>query len=247
MKILVMQHGEFDGPGEFGRLFEADGHGWTPVHLYAGELPPSLDGFDALVVGGGIMDVWEEDIHPWLATEKALIREAVLERGLPYIGLCLGHQLLACALGGEVGRAAQPEVGVKTVRLTPDGAASPLLEGVPAEIPCVQWHGAEITRLPEGARVLAASPACAVQAMSWGPHAVSTQFHMEVEAQTATNWTADRVARDTLDVHMGPGGAGRLIADCAANMDRFRAFSGRVYRNWLLAVDRAEALHGEIA
>jgi len=235
VKILVMQHGEFDGPGEFGRLFEADGHTWTPVHLYAGETPPALEGFDALVVGGGIMDVWEEDIHPWLIAEKALIREAVVERGMPYLGLCLGHQLLACALGGEVGRAERPEVGVKTVNLTAEGAASPLLEGIPAEFPCVQWHGAEITRLPEGASVLAASPACSVQAMSWGPHAFATQFHMEVEAQTASNWTADRVARDTLDIHLGKGGADRLIADCAANMARFNAIAGQVYHNWLQA------------
>jgi GMP synthase-like glutamine amidotransferase len=204
-------------------------------------------GCDSLEVGGGLLDVWEEDIHPGLATEKALIREAVQERGMPYLGLCLGHQLLACALGGEVGRAAQPEVGVKTVQLTADGAASPLLEGVPKEFPCVQWHGAEITRLPEGARVLAASPACAVQVMSWGPHAFTTQFHMEVEAQTATNWTADRVARDTLDIHMGPGGAGRLVADCAANMDQLNAVAGRVYRNWLQASERSQPAQRRIA
>lgn len=247
MKILVLQHGAFDGPGEFGRLFEADGHTWTLVHLHAGETPPALDGFDALVAGGGIMDVWEEDIHPWLKAEKALIREAVAERGLPYLGLCLGHQLLACALGGEVGRAARPEVGVGTVRLTAEGAASPLLDGVPGEFPCVQWHGAEITRMPDGGRVLAASPACAIQAMSWGPHAFATQFHMEVQARTATIWTADRVARDSLDVHMGPGGADRLIADCAAHMARFNALAARVYGNWLRAIAAGRSEHRRIA
>ncbi|HSF94527.1 MAG TPA: type 1 glutamine amidotransferase [Thermohalobaculum sp.] len=235
MKILALQHGEFDHPGVFRHLLAEDGHDLVSVHLYAGETPPPLDGFDGLIVGGGIMDVWEKDIHPWLAAEKALIREAVAERGLPYLGLCLGHQLLACALDGAVGKAARPEVGVKIVQMTEEGAVSLFLDDVPEEFPCLQWHGAEITRLPEGAKVLATSPACAVQAMSWGPRAFSTQFHLEADAETAANWTADRVARDTLDIHLGPGGADRLIADCAAHMERFNTNAERIYINWLQA------------
>ena len=99
-----------------------------------GETPPPLDGFDALWVMGGPMDVWEEDIHPWLIDEKALIREAVEGRGMPFLGFCLGHQLLACALGGDCARAAPPEIGVMPVRLTGPGAESIFLDDVP-ELP----------------------------------------------------------------------------------------------------------------
>lgn len=235
MKILVLQHEAIEHPGVFRRFLAEDGHEWVPVELDAGETPPPLDGFDALWVMGGPMDVWEEDKHPWLAGEKALIHEAVATRGLPYLGLCLGHQLLACALAGEVGKAAEPEVGVLPVRLTEEGAASIFLDDVPEEFHCLQWHGAEVTRLPEGARVLATSPGCAVQAMSWGPRALSMQFHVEVEADTAENWTAIAEYRVALERNMGPGGAARIIADCAARMAEMNRIAERVYINWLQA------------
>jgi GMP synthase-like glutamine amidotransferase len=239
MKILVLQHEACEHPGEFRRLLAGDGHDWVPVELDAGEVPPALDGFDALWVMGGPMDVWEEDRHPWLAAEKALIREAVEARGMPYLGLCLGHQLLACALGGACGKARAPEIGVLTVRLTRMGADSGFFDGVTDEFPCLQWHGAEVTRLPAGARVLAASPDCAVQAMSWGPRALSMQFHLEAEAETVANWIAIPAYRAALDQAFGPGGADRMAADCAARMAEFNASAGRVYLNWLRAAARA--------
>jgi GMP synthase-like glutamine amidotransferase len=84
---------------------------------------------------GGPMDVWEEDKHPWLAAEKALIREAVEGRGMPFLGLCLGHQLLACALGGECGKAKTPEIGVLPVQMTEMGAESIFFDNVPETCP----------------------------------------------------------------------------------------------------------------
>ena len=240
MKILVLQHEACEHPGEFRRFLAEDGHEWVPVGLDAGEAPPALDGFDALWVMGGPMDVWEEDKHPWLAAEKALIREAVEGRGMPFLGLCLGHQLLACALGGECGKAKTPEIGVLPVQMTEMGAESIFLDDVPETFPCLQWHGAEVTRLPEGAKVLATSPDCAVQAMSWGPRALSMQFHLEVEADTVRNWTAIPAYSDALDGAFGPGGADRLAADCVARMAEFNTVAERVYINWLQATARVE-------
>jgi GMP synthase-like glutamine amidotransferase len=238
MKILVLQHAAMEHPGEFRRFLAEDGHRWVPVELDEGETPPPLDGFDALWVMGGPMDVWEDREHPWLTGEKALIREAVEERGMAFLGLCLGHQLLACALGGECGEAKAPEIGVMPVQLTESGAESIFLDGAPDRFHCLQWHGAEVTRLPAGARVLATSPDCAVQAMSWGPRALSMQFHLEVEADTVANWAAIPAYRDALDDAFGPGGADRLAADCAARMAEFNTVAERVYINWLQAAAR---------
>ncbi|MFQ5565565.1 MAG: type 1 glutamine amidotransferase [Paracoccaceae bacterium] len=238
MKILVLQHAATEHPGAFRRFLAEDGHQWVPVELDAGETPPPLDGFDALWVMGGPMDPWQEDRHPWLAGEKALIGEAVESRGMAFLGVCLGHQLLACALGGDCGPAAAAEIGVMPLRLTELGAESIFLDDVPATFPCLQWHGAEVTRLPAGARVLATSPDCAVQAMSWGPRALSVQFHLEVEADTVANWAAIPAYREALDEAFGPGGAERLAADCAARMADFNTLAERVYINWLQAAAR---------
>ena len=105
---------------------------------------------------------------PWLKKEKAFIKMAVEEKGIPFLGLCLGHQLLAESLGGVVGKSETAEVGVMEVQLTEDGATGILFDGIPEKISCLQWHGAEIKKLPVGAKVLATSKDCAVQAMSWG-------------------------------------------------------------------------------
>ncbi|MEM8840554.1 MAG: type 1 glutamine amidotransferase [Pseudomonadota bacterium] len=234
MKILVLKHAECEHPGFFRHLLEEDGHEWVPVELDQGQTPPPLDGFDALWVMGGPMDTWQEDAHPWLVAEKALIRDAVEGRGMPFLGLCLGHQLLACALGGDCGPGT-PEIGVLDVHLTEEGAESLFFDGVDFPIKSLQWHGAEVTALPAGAKVLATSPACAVQAMSWGPRALTMQFHIEIEADTVANWADIPEYAAALDKEFGAGGTEKLDAACTAEMAGFNRAAERVYMNWLQA------------
>ncbi|MDA9944687.1 type 1 glutamine amidotransferase, partial [Paracoccaceae bacterium] len=112
MHLLVLQHARAEHPGIFRQFLQEDGHSWDAVHLDEGEALPALEGYDGLWVMGGPMDVWQEEAYPWLIAEKAFIQEAVEEKGLPFLGLCLGHQLLAEALGGSVGKSEIPEIGV---------------------------------------------------------------------------------------------------------------------------------------
>ena len=235
MHILVLQHARVEHPGIFRNFLTRDGHSWDAVELDEGEGLPGLDGYDALWVMGGPMDVWQEDQHPWLKAEKAIIREAVVDREMPYLGLCLGHQLLAEALGGTVGPSKTPEIGVMDVNVIDDGA---LFEGMPRRIACLQWHSAEVTEVPTGARVLASSPACAVQAMAWKTHAYALQFHMEIEADTVANWADIPEYAGALDKAMGAGAVARLEAECAARMGTFNAMAEQLYGNWIKATSR---------
>ncbi len=238
MHILVLQHVAIEHPGIFRSFLAEDGHTWDAVELDAGEALPPLEGYDALWVMGGPMDVWQEDTHSWLSDEKAFIRNAVEERGLPFLGLCLGHQLLAEALGGSVGPSATPEIGIFDIQLTEAGADGVLFDGVDSPMPCLQWHSAEVTQMPAGAQCLATSPACAVQAMKWGTRAYSMQFHVEIEADTVTNWAEIPEYAAALDQAMGPGAVARLNAECMDRMKVFNAAAERIYMNWLQAVAR---------
>ena len=233
MHILVLQHEVVEHPGVFRKFLQEDGHTWVAVELDKGEPLPELDGFDALWVMGGPMDVWQEDRHPWLVAEKTFIRKAVEEVGLPFLGLCLGHLLLAEALGGTVGSSQVPEIGVDEVQLTEAGASGVFFDGVAERFKCLQWHSAEVLQMPPGATCLATSPDCTVQAMKWGTRAYSMQFHVEIEATTVAEWSGIPEYAESLERALGEGAVDRLRAECAENMVQFNAMAERIYINWL--------------
>ncbi len=235
LKFLVFQHIACEHPGTFREYFAADGIEWDAVELDEGETIPELEGYDALWVMGGPMDTWQEDAHPWLKTEKAAIRRAVVDLKMPYMGLCLGHQLLAEALGGKVGPAAEPEIGIMPVHLTDNGKTSPFLEGFPETIWCLQWHSAEVLAAPEGADILVSTPACRVQAMSWGPKAFSIQYHVEIDETTVPMWGAIPEYADALEKAAGAGALERFKAEADERMTGMKADSKKLYENFMTA------------
>ncbi len=235
MRLLVFQHVDCEHPGRLRRFLAADGVDWRAVELDAGEPVPPLEEYDALWVMGGPMDVWDVKEHPWLVAEKRAIRRWVRELERPFLGVCLGHQLLADALGGTCGPLKEPEIGVLEVELTPPGRKDPIFAGMEARQTVLQWHGAQVAQPPDDAVVLAGNAACAVQALRAGRRAWSTQYHVEVEPETVAAWGAVPAYRAALESSLGAGGLDRLAGAADAGMAGFAAAAERLYRNFMAA------------
>lgn len=238
-KALVLQHMNHDHPGRFLDWFAEDGIMPVPVRLFEGQDIPPLADYDFMFVLGGAQDTWQEDEYPYLKAEKQAIREWVWDRARPYFGVCLGHQLLATALGGAVAPADEGEVGVFDVTLTDEGASSPFMTHVPATQKVMQWHHAEVKRVPQSGRILAQSPRTGVQSLAIDSHALSTQFHCEFSPQTVAGWSSMPNYVQTLEKLNGPGAYDRLVRESYPLMpsmhkatrtmwDNFKTVSGLV-------------------
>ena len=234
-RALVFQHMDHDHPGRFLDYFAEDGIVPEPVRLFEGQAIPSLAPYDFLFVLGGAQDTWQEDLYPWLVAEKQAIREWVASRARPYFGVCLGHQLLATALGGEVAPAESGEVGVFDVGLTEQGASHKLMQGVDRSAKVMQWHMAEVKRPPQDASVLASSERIPVQALAVGDHAMSTQFHCEFTPQTVAGWSSLPNYVANLEKHLGEEAYPRLMRQSFPLMPQMARMTRQMYDNLVTA------------
>jgi len=236
MKLLVFQHIACEHPGIFRNFLKEDGISWDAVELDEGGTIPPLENYDMLWVMGGPMDVWDVDEHPWLVPEKLAIRRWVRELKLPFLGVCLGHQLLADALNGTCGPQHPPEVGILDVELTGAGKTDPVFGSLPHRAKALQWHGVRVAQAPEEAVVLASSGVCAVQAMRVGSNAYSMQYHVELESDTITNWGKIPAYEKSLEKVRGPGALAALASEAEPLMDGFIANARMLYHNFMRAV-----------
>jgi GMP synthase-like glutamine amidotransferase len=230
-RSLFLQHFNDDGGGRIGELLAAmDVRGET-VALHRGEAIPSLAPYDLMVVLGGTQQVWQEAEFPWLQDEKRAIREWVRERARPYIGICFGHQLLAAALGGAVGPADQAEIGVRTVDI--DAAEPhPFVAGLGGRRQVMQWHSAEVKRLPAEATMLASSATTPVEAMAVDGHALGVQFHCEWTLGQVRQWGTLPGWIRALDEAFGAGGHARFLAACTPAMAEIQDMTDRLFDNF---------------
>ncbi|WP_426124149.1 type 1 glutamine amidotransferase [Pararhizobium sp. PWRC1-1] len=229
-RALILQHVERDNPGRFLDFFAEDDIMPEFVRLWAEEEIPTLSSYDMMFALGGPQDVWQEADFPWLQMEKEAIREWVSQRAKPFFGVCLGHQLLADALGGEVRLVEKGEHGVTGVKLHTD-RGNPILSGLERNQKVIQWHMAEITRVPDTAEVLASSELTAVQIMAVGTHAVSTQFHCECSPQSLSAWTSTPGYIQIFEKHKGDGSYRRFLEEAYPLMREMNAMTKRLYDN----------------
>ncbi|MBI2985924.1 MAG: gamma-glutamyl-gamma-aminobutyrate hydrolase family protein [Deltaproteobacteria bacterium] len=185
--ILVFQHEPAEELGSFAHLLDEQGIGYSHIRLFGDEIPTeSWDEVRALIVLGGSMGVHEEEKYPFLKWEKTIIRAAI-KNGLPLLGICLGAQLIASAVGAEVYQGNFKEIGWYPISMTLEGEMDSLLGHLPDKAIVFQWHGDSFD-LPKGAHRLASSLYYDNQAFRIGRSIYGLQFHLEVTPAMIDRW-----------------------------------------------------------
>lgn len=194
-------------------------------HAYRGDTLPENGAITALIVLGGSMGANDDKRHPFLTSLKQLVRE-VVAAGKPYLGICLGGQLLAAALGAQVVSKRWEELGTLKVLLTQEGIADKLFKGFSCDFTTFQWHHDSFD-LPEGGVLLAASESCPHQAFRVGAAAWGVQFHPEVTGEIIRVWCDwDETTRIKADA---------LVKEFAQNQEKYRASSKLLFANFIAA------------
>lgn len=210
MKITCLMHAAIEQPGTISEWARQRGHRMNTVHLYRGErLPEALDDPDMLLVMGGPMNIYEDNRYPWLAAEKEGIARAI-SSGRLVVGICLGAQLVAGALGARISRNTCREIGWFPVDFTE--TATKLFPDLPRKNTVFHWHS-DSYDLPAGAGLLASSEGTPCQAFSHGGHVFAFQFHMEVTSEMVGDFTSafgdelvpDRFVQDRDRIHSEKG------------------------------------------
>jgi GMP synthase (glutamine-hydrolysing) len=194
--LYIIQNDPEVPPGIMASELERRGVDCTVLHPYLGDALPAFSEIAAVIVLGGAMGANDDSEHPFLSELKDFIR-GVVECGIPFLGICLGGQLLAAALGAEVASNTFPEQGTYSVMLTEEGSGDRLFDGISPAFITFQWHNDSFS-IPKGCVRLAFSGSCRNQAFRAGEKAWGLQFHPEVDAAIVANWssltaeTADR-------------------------------------------------------
>ena len=230
---MRFQHQPFCPLDSFGGFLTDDGIEPALVEFDKGHAIPNLEDFDALIVLGGSMDVWESDAHPWLIDEKEALRHWVKTLDRPMLGICLGHQLLADALGGEVRRAKSPEADLSQIDLTEDGQRHALMQGFGPSKCAVNFHACEVTRLPAGSVRLASTAACPNGAFVAGTSAFGIQYHAEATDTLVKEWTGTAPARALVEQLHGADGVAHILGRVSGAMPELRHNAHLLYRNFM--------------
>jgi GMP synthase-like glutamine amidotransferase len=235
MEVIVLQHIKIEDPGYIKDLMLKDGVNLTTIELDEGEkIPSDLNRFDAMFCMGGPMDTYMEDQYPWLIDEKKKIKEFVVTLKKPYLGFCLGCQLLGEAVGGNVVKSNPSEIGIMDVNFAAEKNNDGLFSTFPNKIKSLQWHSYEVDNLQSNKDVviLASSPVTKYQIFKYQNHAYGIQFHIEIKDTTVNEWGCVPEYRSTLEKQLGEGALEKFDKEAKSNMSQMNNYSEILYTNF---------------
>ena len=235
MEIIVLQHIKVEDPGYIKDLMLKDGVNLTTIELDEGEkIPENLSKFDAMFCMGGPMDTWMEDKYSWLIDEKQKIKNYVINLKKPYLGFCLGCQLLGEVVGGKVIKSAKPEIGMLDVNFSKQKENDLLFSSFPNKIKALQWHSYEVTNLEQNKDItlLASSNSTKYQIFKYQNHAYGIQFHIEVKDTTVNDWGCVVEYKTALEEQLGEGALEKFDKEAKSNMFEMNNCSEILYSNF---------------
>ena len=234
MKIIILQHIKIEDPGYIKDLMITDNVELITVELDEGEkIPENLSEYDAMFCMGGPMDTWMEKDYPWLVDEKKKIKEFVVDLQKPYLGFCLGCQLLGEVIGGNVVKSNYPEIGMLNINFLGSKNDDLLFSKFPENITTLQWHSYEVQDLENSdVTLIASSPESKYQIFRYKNHAYGIQFHIEVKKTTVGEWGCVPEYKSALEKQLGKGALEKFDTDSQIHMPSMNNYSRILYENF---------------
>ena len=235
MNIIVLQHIKIEDPGYIKDLMLADKFKLTTIELDEGEsIPKDLNQFDGMFCMGGPMDTYMEDQYPWLIEEKKRIKEFVVDLKKPYVGFCLGCQLLGEVIGGKVVKSNPAEIGIMDINLSDNKKDDKLFSEFPNKIKSLQWHSYEVQGIENNKDVtlIGSSPVTKYQIFKYQNHAYGIQFHIEIKDTTVNEWGCVPEYKKALEDQLGSNALKKFDDAAKMNMKDMNNYSTILYNNF---------------
>jgi len=235
VNIIILQHIKIEDPGYIKDLMLEDNFKLTTIELDEGDrIPKDLRNFDAMLCMGGPMDTYMEDKYPWLIEEKDRIKEFVVDLKKPYLGFCLGCQLLGEVVGGKVVKSNPAEIGIMDINFSDNKKNDKLFSEFPDKIKSLQWHSYEVQGIENNKHIslIASSPVTKYQIFKFQNHAYGIQFHIEIKDSTVNEWGCVPEYKKALESQLGPDALKKFDDSARENMRDLNNYSRTLYNNF---------------
>ncbi len=235
MKIIILQHIACETPGYIKDLMIKEGVDITTIQLDEGiKIPQDISIFDGMFCMGGPMDTWMEKDYPWLKEEKKRIKEFVIDLEKPFLGFCLGCQLLGEVVGGHVIQSSLPEIGMMDINLLEEKKSDIIFSEFPNSLKALQWHSYEVSGLENNKDItlLGSSPLTKYQIFKYKHHAYGIQFHIEVKDNTVSDWSCVPEYKNALENSLGQGALKIFDSQAKKNMNQMNRLATLLYNNF---------------